>query len=147
MIANPFQRNAYDAVGAALPFAIDPAKITVEPGVSYLRSPNKLHDDAAGVMAAFGSVVEHLGRVRALPAQTTLNRPARRVSSQRTAGPTAQRLFGNARYLADGRRRRRLSHERRALRVDDWAFLALGQCTVGPSAVPEQPPGDPGRAR
>jgi crotonobetainyl-CoA:carnitine CoA-transferase CaiB-like acyl-CoA transferase len=75
MITNPFQRKAYDAVSAALPFAIDPAKITVEPGVSYLPSPIKLHDYAAGVMAAFGSVVEHLGRVRGLPSQTmTLNR-------------------------------------------------------------------------
>jgi crotonobetainyl-CoA:carnitine CoA-transferase CaiB-like acyl-CoA transferase len=75
MITNPYQRKAYDAVAAALPFAIDPAKITVEPGVSYLPSPIKLHDYAAGVMAGFGSVVEHLGRVRGLPAQTmTLNR-------------------------------------------------------------------------
>src|SRR6516165_6098327 len=75
MITNPFQRKAYDAVAAALPFAIDPAKITVEPGVSYLPSPIKLHDYAVGVMAAFGSVVEHIGRVRGLPAQTmTLNR-------------------------------------------------------------------------
>jgi hypothetical protein len=75
MITNPFQKKAYDAVSAALPFAIDPAKITVEPGVSYLPSPIKLHDYAVGVMAAFGSVVEHLGRVRGLPAQTmTLNR-------------------------------------------------------------------------
>jgi crotonobetainyl-CoA:carnitine CoA-transferase CaiB-like acyl-CoA transferase len=75
MISNAFQQKAYDAVAAALPFAIDPAKITVEPGVSYLPSPIKLHDYAAGVMAAFGSVVEHLGRVRGLPSQTmTLNR-------------------------------------------------------------------------
>ena len=75
MITDPFQKKAYDAVAAALPFKIDPAKITVEPGVSYLPSPIKLHDYAAGVMAAFGSVVEHLGRVRGLPAQTmTLNR-------------------------------------------------------------------------
>jgi crotonobetainyl-CoA:carnitine CoA-transferase CaiB-like acyl-CoA transferase len=75
MITNPFQRKAYDAVSAALPFAIDPAKVTVEPGVSYLPSPIKLHDYAVGVMGAFGSVVEHLGRVRGLPAQTmTLNR-------------------------------------------------------------------------
>jgi hypothetical protein len=44
MITNPYQRKAYDAVSAALPFAIDPAKITVEPGVSYLPSPIKLHD-------------------------------------------------------------------------------------------------------
>ena len=55
MITNIFQRKAYDAVSAALPFAIDPAKITVVPGVSYLPSPIKLHDYAAGVMAAFGS--------------------------------------------------------------------------------------------
>ena len=70
MITNPFQRKAYEAVAAALPFAIDPAKITVEPGASYLPSPIKLHDYAAGVMAAFGSVVEYLGRVRGLPSQT-----------------------------------------------------------------------------
>ena len=75
MITDPYQKKAYDAVSAALPFAIDPAKITVEPGVSYLPSPIKLHDYAVGVMAAFGSVVEHLGRVRGLPAQSmTLNR-------------------------------------------------------------------------
>ncbi|HWS93863.1 MAG TPA: CoA transferase, partial [Mycobacterium sp.] len=75
MITNPFQRKAYDAVAAALPFAIDPAKITVEPGVSYLPSPIKLHDYAAGVMGAFGSVVEYLGELRGLPSQTlTLNR-------------------------------------------------------------------------
>src|SRR6187200_2775959 len=75
MITNPFQRKAYDAIAAALPFAIDPSKITVQPGVSYLPSPIKLHDYAVGVMAAFGSVVEHLGRVRGLPAQSmTLNR-------------------------------------------------------------------------
>ena len=75
MITNIFQRKAYDAVSAALPFTIDPAKIAVVPGVSYLPSPIKLHDYAAGVMAAFGSVVEYLGRVRGLPSQTmTLNR-------------------------------------------------------------------------
>jgi hypothetical protein len=75
MITDPFQKKAYDAVSAALPFAIDPANITVEPGVSYLPSPIKLHDYAVGVMSAFGSVVEHLGRVRGLPAQTmTLHR-------------------------------------------------------------------------
>jgi CoA-transferase family III len=75
MITNPFQKKAYDAVSAVLPFAIDPAKITVEPGVSYLPSPIKLHDYAAGVMAAFGSVVEYLGELRGLPSQTmTLNR-------------------------------------------------------------------------
>jgi crotonobetainyl-CoA:carnitine CoA-transferase CaiB-like acyl-CoA transferase len=75
MFSHPLQEKAYDAVAAALPFAIDPSKITVEPGVSYLPSPIKLHDYAAGVMGAFGSVVEHLGRVRGLPGQTmTLNR-------------------------------------------------------------------------
>jgi crotonobetainyl-CoA:carnitine CoA-transferase CaiB-like acyl-CoA transferase len=72
---NPLQQKAYEAVSAALPFAIDPAKITVEPGLSYLPSPIKLHDYAVGVMAAFGSVVEHLGALRGLPAQTMkLNR-------------------------------------------------------------------------
>ena len=75
MITDPFQMRAYDAVSTALPFAIDPANITVEPGASYLPSPIKLHDYAVGVMAAFGSVVELLGRVRGLPSQTmTLNR-------------------------------------------------------------------------
>jgi crotonobetainyl-CoA:carnitine CoA-transferase CaiB-like acyl-CoA transferase len=75
MITDPFQKKAYDAVAAALPFAIDSSKITVEPGLSYLPSPIKLHDYAVGVMGAFGSVVEHLGRVRGLPSQTmTLNR-------------------------------------------------------------------------
>lgn len=44
MITDPFQRKAYDAVSAALPSAIDPANINVEPGVSYLPSPIKLHD-------------------------------------------------------------------------------------------------------
>ena len=33
MITDPCQKKAYDAVAAALPFAIDPAKITVEHGV------------------------------------------------------------------------------------------------------------------
>jgi hypothetical protein len=38
-------------------------------------TPIKIHDYAVGVMAAFGSVVEHIGRVRGLPAQTmALNR-------------------------------------------------------------------------
>src|SRR5262245_18895680 len=75
MFSHPMQEKAYREVAAALPFEIDPAKITVEPGVSYLPSPIKLHDYAAGVMAAFGSVVEHVGRVRGLPDQTmTLNR-------------------------------------------------------------------------
>jgi hypothetical protein len=45
---NPLQQKAYDAVSAALPFVIDPAKITVEPGLSYLPSPIKLHDYAVG---------------------------------------------------------------------------------------------------
>jgi hypothetical protein len=45
------QDKPYDAVSAALPFAIDPAKITVEPAVSYLPSPITLHDYAAGVVA------------------------------------------------------------------------------------------------
>jgi crotonobetainyl-CoA:carnitine CoA-transferase CaiB-like acyl-CoA transferase len=74
-ITNPFQKKAYEAVAAALPFAIDPSKITVEPGLSYIRSPIKVHDYAAGLMAAFGSVVERLGTMRGLPAQTMkLNR-------------------------------------------------------------------------
>ena len=75
MFSHPIQKKVYDAVAAALPFAIDPAKVTVEPGVSYLPSPIKLHDYAVGVMAAFGSVVEYLGGLRGLPSQTmTLNR-------------------------------------------------------------------------
>ena len=57
MITDPFQRKAYDAVAAALPFAIDPAKITVEPGVSYLPSPIKLHDYAVGGVASGAGVV------------------------------------------------------------------------------------------
>ncbi|MFM7522519.1 MAG: CoA transferase [Planctomycetota bacterium] len=64
------QKKAYDTVAAALPFRIDGTKVTVTPGVSYVKSPVKAHDYAAGVMAAFGSVVEHLGTVRGLPAQT-----------------------------------------------------------------------------
>jgi crotonobetainyl-CoA:carnitine CoA-transferase CaiB-like acyl-CoA transferase len=75
VIANPLQKKAYDAVGAALPFAVDPSKITIEPGVSYIKSRVKVHDYAAGLMAAFGSVVEHIGTQRGLPSQTmTLNR-------------------------------------------------------------------------
>ena len=70
MLANARQQAAYDAVAAALPFALDAAKVTVAPGVSYVKSPVKAHDYAAGVMAAFGSVVEQLGTVRGLPAQT-----------------------------------------------------------------------------
>jgi len=51
MITDPLQKKSYDAVSAALPFAIDPAKITVEPGVSWLPSPIKLDGHAAGVVA------------------------------------------------------------------------------------------------
>ncbi len=75
MITNKLQKRAYDAIADALPFAIDPTKITVEPGPSYCISQIKAHDCAAGVMAAFGSVVEHIGTVRGLPSQTMkLNR-------------------------------------------------------------------------
>jgi hypothetical protein len=75
MITHPLQRSIYDAIAAALPFGIDPAKITVEPGLSYCKSPIKVHDYAVGVMAAFGSVVEHLAALRGMPEQTmTLNR-------------------------------------------------------------------------
>jgi crotonobetainyl-CoA:carnitine CoA-transferase CaiB-like acyl-CoA transferase len=75
MITNPLQKKAYDAVSAALPFTVDPAKVTVEPGVSYIKSRLKVHDYAAGLMGAFGSVVEHIGTQRGLPAQTmTLKR-------------------------------------------------------------------------
>ena len=49
---NPLRQKAYDAVSAALPFAIDPAKVTVEPRVSYLPSPNQASRYAVGVMAA-----------------------------------------------------------------------------------------------
>jgi len=72
---NALQKKAYDAVAQALPFEIDPTKITVEPGVSYVQSPIRSHDYAAGLMAAGASVVERLGRMRGLPSQTmTLNR-------------------------------------------------------------------------
>jgi crotonobetainyl-CoA:carnitine CoA-transferase CaiB-like acyl-CoA transferase len=75
MITNALQKKAYDIVGKALPFSIDPAKVTVEADVSYIKSTIKIHDYAAGIMSAFGSVVEHLGVVRGLPAQTLkLNR-------------------------------------------------------------------------
>jgi crotonobetainyl-CoA:carnitine CoA-transferase CaiB-like acyl-CoA transferase len=75
MITNAIQKRAFGAIAAALPFAIDPAKVTVEPGLSYTVSPVKAHDYAAGVMGAFGSVVEHIGVLRGLPAQTMkLNR-------------------------------------------------------------------------
>jgi hypothetical protein len=48
MFSHPIQEKAYGEVAAALPFAIDPAKITVEPGVSYLPSPIKLPRRARG---------------------------------------------------------------------------------------------------
>ena len=51
MITDPLQNKSYDAVSTALPFAIDPAKITVEPGVSWLPSLIKLDGHAAGVVA------------------------------------------------------------------------------------------------
>lgn len=70
MISNPLQKKAYEAVAKALPFSIDPSKITVEPGLSYTKSPIKAHDYAAGVMSVFGSVVERLGSIRGLPRQT-----------------------------------------------------------------------------
>jgi crotonobetainyl-CoA:carnitine CoA-transferase CaiB-like acyl-CoA transferase len=75
MITNPLQKKAFDAVAAALPFELDAAKITVEPGVSYVQSPIRAHDYATGVMAAAASVVERLGCMRGLPSQTmSLNR-------------------------------------------------------------------------
>jgi crotonobetainyl-CoA:carnitine CoA-transferase CaiB-like acyl-CoA transferase len=75
MITNAFQKKAYDEVAAALPFQIDPAKITVEHGLAYSKSRIRLHDYAVGVMAAYGSVVEHIGTLRGLSAQTMkLNR-------------------------------------------------------------------------
>jgi crotonobetainyl-CoA:carnitine CoA-transferase CaiB-like acyl-CoA transferase len=70
LISAPFQKTAYEAVASSLPFRLDDSKVTVAPAVSYVKSPVKAHDYAAGVMAAFGSVVEHLGTVRGLPAQT-----------------------------------------------------------------------------
>jgi crotonobetainyl-CoA:carnitine CoA-transferase CaiB-like acyl-CoA transferase len=75
MISNLLQRKTYDAVSAALPFPIDVSRITVEHGVSYARSPIKAHDYATGIMAVWGSVVDHLGQLRGLPSQTmVLNR-------------------------------------------------------------------------
>ncbi|WP_028161848.1 CoA transferase [Bradyrhizobium elkanii] len=75
MITQEFQKKTFDAIVAALPFALDPSKVTIEPGASYTISPIKAHDYAAGVMAAFGCVVEHIGRLRGLPSQTMkLNR-------------------------------------------------------------------------
>ncbi len=57
--------EGFDAVADALPFAIDPGKITVEPGLSYCISPIKAHDYAAGVMAAFVQSSNTLGRCEA----------------------------------------------------------------------------------
>ena len=75
MITDLLQKKAFDAVSAALPFELDAANITVEPGVSYIQSPIRTHDYATGLMAAAASVVERIGRMRGLPAQTmTLNR-------------------------------------------------------------------------
>ncbi|NBV45678.1 MAG: CoA transferase [Planctomycetia bacterium] len=70
LLDHALQRKAYEAVAASLPFALDATKVRVTPGISYVKSPVKAHDYAVGVMAAFGSVVEHLGRIRGLPAQT-----------------------------------------------------------------------------
>jgi hypothetical protein len=69
MITNPIQKKTFGSIAAALPFTIDPAKVTVEPGLSYTISPVKAHDYAAGVVGAFGSVVEYIGVLRGLPAQ------------------------------------------------------------------------------
>ncbi len=70
MLPHQIQQTAYDAVAASLPFRLDASKVTVTPGLSYVKSPVRAHDYAAGVMAAFGSVVEHLGALRGLPEQT-----------------------------------------------------------------------------
>jgi crotonobetainyl-CoA:carnitine CoA-transferase CaiB-like acyl-CoA transferase len=75
MILNPLQLKAYETVAAALPVRLDPLHVEVEHAPSYVISTVKAHDYAAGVMAAMGSAIEHLGRVRGLPRQTlTLNR-------------------------------------------------------------------------
>ena len=67
--------SAYDAINAVLPFAIDPGKITVEPGLSYTRDAIKAHDYTVGVLSALGSVADRLGAIRGRPAQTMkLNR-------------------------------------------------------------------------
>jgi crotonobetainyl-CoA:carnitine CoA-transferase CaiB-like acyl-CoA transferase len=70
MIDNPLQKKAYRLIADALPFDLDDGKITVNHGISYTRSPIKAHDLAAGIMAAFGSVVERIGEIRGLPSQT-----------------------------------------------------------------------------
>ena len=69
-IGNLLQKKAFDLVAGALPFSLDDQKITIRHGVSYTRSPIKAHDLAAGIMAAYGSVVERLGEIRGLPSQT-----------------------------------------------------------------------------
>ncbi len=75
MITNPLQKAVFETITSSLPFSVDPGKVTVEPGIAYSPSPIKIHDFAAGTMAAFGSVVEHIGTVRGLPEQSmTLNR-------------------------------------------------------------------------
>ncbi len=75
MLTNSMQMRAYEAVSSSLPFEIKPTNITVEHGLSYTKSPMKAHDYAAGVMSALASVVDHIGQIRGLPAQTmTLNR-------------------------------------------------------------------------
>lgn len=75
MIDNPLQQLVYRTVADALPFGIDESKVSVEHATAYAPSSIAIHDYAAGVMAAYGSVVEHLGTVRGLPQQTmTLNR-------------------------------------------------------------------------
>ncbi|WP_312405721.1 CoA transferase [Rhizobium sp.] len=70
MIENPLQKNAYGLVAEALPFTLDDRKININHGISYTKSPIKAHDLAAGIMAAFGSVVERIGEIRGLPSQT-----------------------------------------------------------------------------
>ncbi len=75
MITNPLQLKAFENVSAALPFKIDHSNIEIEHAPSYTISCVKAHDYAAGVMAAMGATIEHLGRVRGLPAQSLkLNR-------------------------------------------------------------------------
>src|ERR1700722_1968070 len=75
MITNPLQKAVFETIISSLPFSVDSGKVTVEPGIAYSPSPIKIHDFAAGTMAAFGSVVEHIGTVRGLPEQSmTLNR-------------------------------------------------------------------------
>lgn len=75
MITQPFQKRAFDAVAGALPFALDESKVSVTDGVAYVKSPVKVHDYAVGVMAVYGLLIERIGVMRGLPAQTLrLNR-------------------------------------------------------------------------